>query len=243
MLKKSILIFGAFIFLVFAGSSVSAVTEGTGDIWHCTGVGVQTVPPCEPYSGEKAYIDLTGVDYSVLNSDVTVTLTVSGPIQKSTNVVYTVYLVGDEGNYSLTYVNNFVNWLGFGGYEGESGYILEPNFTTSDTTFTATFAPIHTTDSFEIWGFAWEFDTVAKEAWEDWIPDFHSPYYTPDDDDDDDNPPVDDDDDNPPADDDDDGTVDTQGEDDDKDKGIPGFEIVTIIAAIAVALILLRRKK
>lgn len=250
MLKKSILIFGAVVFLVFAGSSASAVTEGTGDIFHYKKTGDSW--SWGAYSSGKSDIDLTSVDYSVSGSDVTVTLTVSGTIQTSDKFFYYVYLESAEGKYFIYYVNGFAMWAGTDGFSGEGGMITD--FTASGGTFTATFTPTNPSNSFNVYGYAWEVlsttDFVTADVWADYAPNTYAPWYTAGDDDlpdddDDDNPPVDDDDDNPPADDNDDDTGDAKGDDDDddEDKGIPGFEIVTIIAAIAVALIILRRKK
>ena len=240
ILKKSILIFGAVVFLVLAGISASAVTEGTGDVYH--GTMTSGTWSYVAFSESRPDIDITSVDYSVSGSDITVTLTVSGSIQVSENFTYYIYLLSEVGTYYIGYMNGYSTWVGLDGYASEMGIITDP--IVDGDTFTATFTPNNPSDSFSVYGYAVEAiytDTEAGNAewYLDYAPDIYSPWYTGGDDD----TPDDEDDDTPPADDEnpDDSEGDTQGGD--SDSGTPGFEAIILIAAIAVALILLRRKK
>ena len=77
----------------------------------------------------------------------------------------------------------------------------------------------------ELWGYAAEYvemgDTTS-EWWGDWAPETHSPFWGEDGDDDDGGDG--DEQQNPPS-------------------GTPGFETIAAIAAIGIALIILRRRK
>lgn len=225
---KIILLFCVVIFLVFAGSSASAITEGTGDVFHYKKIGDSW--SWESYSGDKPDIDLTSVDYSVSGSNITVTLTVSGSIQTSEKFYYYIYLTNDQGKYFAFYINGFPSWVGSEGYSGEGGLITE--YTVSGNTFTATFNPTNPSSSFDVYGCAWELtsntDMETAEWWADYAPTVYAPWYTADGDDGNG--------DNPPA------ASDGEGDDGDAD-GTPGFEMIILIAAISVALMIWRRKK
>jgi hypothetical protein len=140
---------------------------------------------------------------------------------------------------------------GTGDYAGF--YDLAPTYSISSDgkTVSYTFTGLDTSTDYEPWGYVMEYvdytGTTDSEAWLDYAPGTYAPWYTAGDDDtgdDDDDDTGDDDtgdDDDVTGDDDDDVTGDDDDEDD--DKGIPGFETITIISAIGIALILLRRKK
>ena len=73
-----------------------------------------------------------------------------------------------------------------------------------------------------------EIDEEIGERWFDYAPNTYSPYYSEDDDDD------------VEPDEDDDTSGDSNG---DKGEGTPGFEAIAVIVALAIAFIILRRKK
>lgn len=231
--KKGIIFFGAVIFLVFAASSASAITDGTGDIYHWSAS--ESSWSWGAYSGEKPNIDITEVDYSVSGSDITATIKVDGEIQSSETIFYYVYLVSDTGEYFAYYYNGIAMWSGTDGYLGEGGIISQ--YSATGDTLTLTFSPTNPSETFTIYGYAQELSSAAdmatSEWWADYAPATYAPWYTAEEDTSGD------------------GTQDTTTGDDlgSGDSGsssttnTPGFEIITLLAAIAVALIFLRKRK
>jgi len=244
-LKRSIIFFGAIIFLVFAASSASAITDGTGDVYHWNLS--DTSWSWGQYSGDRPNIDITDVGYSVSGSDVTITMTVAGTIQTSDTIFYYAYLMSDTGQYFAYYMNGIAMWSGIEGYLGEGGLIT--TYSATGSTLSITFTPTDPSETFAIYGYAQEFtsvmDMTTSEYWADYAPAIYAPWYVADGDDTTDDDTTDDD-----IGGDDDGSDTTGGDggsggDDasDDNGGLPGFEILLVIVAICVALILLKKKK
>jgi len=250
ILKKSILIFGAAIFLIFAASSASAITDGTGDVYHWNLSDASW--SWGQYSGDKPNIDITDVDYSVSGSDVTITMTVAGTIQTSETIFYYAYLMSDTGQYFAYYMNGVAIWSGIEGYIGEGGMIT--TFSATGSTLSLTFTPTDPSETFSIYGYAQEFSSVldmtTSDWWADYAPAIYAPWYVADGGDITDDDDTGDDDiggEDTGGDDtggDDTGGDDTGGDDaSDDNGGLPGFETIAVIAAIGIALIIFRRRK
>ena len=220
----------------------SALTDDTGDVYHWKLT--DNTWAWEQYAGQKDNIDITSVDYSIDESQVTLTMTVAGTIENSQNIFYYMILVGESGNYQAYYTNENGIWTGTDGFSGEGGLLTDPVI---GNTFTATFTINNPSASYDVYGYALEYsnlsDASTSEWWADYAPMEHAPWYAGDDDTGDDDTGDDDAGDDDTGDDDtgDNGT--SGGDEGGDDKGTPGFELLTIVAALAVAFIILKRRK
>jgi hypothetical protein len=248
-LKKTNLIIVCLIAITLLGAGASGTTsdDDTGDVWvYELGSSGMTY---REYSGSRDNVDVTEVSYEISDSVVTATLTVAGEIVNDMYHTYIIYLENSSGQYYATYSADSGMWIGADKYSGEWGQLTDP---VSGDTFTAIFEIDHPEDSFNLYGVASE-SVDATEAYYDYAPNMFAPYYEGSTDDDE---PVDDPDpgDSTDADDtenanDSDNTDQTDTTDlntddttDDGGGGIPGFETIALIAAIGIALILLKRK-
>ncbi len=244
--KKTFLFFAAFIALVFFCSNVSAVSESdlTGDVWvHQLGGSGMSY---REYSGSRDNVDITSVSYELSDSTVTASLTVAGEIVNDMYHTYIIYLENPSGQYYATYSAGSGMWIGTDKYGGEWGQLTDP---ISGDTFTAIFEINHPEDNFELYGSATE-SVDATEAYYDYAPNTYAPYYegtSNDETDSNESENTQNGEDQTVT----EGETDTGSEntednvDSDGDTGsdTPGFEILTAIAAISIALILLKKRR
>ena len=236
-IRKSSLIILALIGVLCLSVSVSAISDGTGDIWHYTATAGSF--SWQAYTGTNDNIDITDLDYSIEGSEVTMTMTVAGDIEDAATTYYLMHLVTGDDYYMATYVNGVGMVIGTGTLSGFYQQLTNP---VSGDTFTATFTVNDPAATYEIRGYAAEYSTFGDEGaewWGDWAPDAYFNEYTgyqgSGGDDDDDTG--------------DDGTGgddtlgDENGGDDTGGTGTPGFEAITLIAAIGAIFILLRKRR
>jgi len=229
VLRKYILI-TAIVFTLFGVANVvSAETDPTNDLWHWQ-VSEQT-GSWEAYSGEKDHIDITNIDYSIIGSEATLTMTLADDIQDSETIIYIMHLVTGTDYYPAMYTNGMGYVMGL---ENLTGYYSILNTPVSGNTFTATFSVNDPDATYEVRGYAQELSVIGDEAsewWGDWAPntyfyDFSG--YDPEEEEEEEEE--------------EEQEEETTG-DDDEDTGTPGFELVVFIAAIAIAILFIRRKK
>ncbi len=230
--KKCIVIVGA-VLILFLTSTVSSYdnlistlslaeteTDGTNDVFHrrmADGAWGYV------YTAEKDNIDLTEISYDVNEGQLTLTLKVDGVIEDSEMIVYYVYYTSAEATYWMMYLN------GTGMMYCDKDYNISAGATvtkTSDDTITGV-CSLYGTDSsnVDLYGTAYQYTSVDAqfaEYWVDWNPDDHSTVVVDEEESD---------------------ATDGNTTDDNGDSGTPGFEVVLFIAAIAVAFVLMRRKK
>jgi hypothetical protein len=214
--------------LVLLGSCFTAaatsISDGTGDIWHWAQTG--TSWSWQGNVGNKPNIDITEVSYTVNEDKITLSLTVSGTIQTSDKVVYWVYYNTTDSTYWFTYTNGTGFGMGMQGMNITSG----ENVTVSGNSISVELDVVGDTTDVELWGWAHEYTSdspTTGEWWGDWAP---NSKFTGDMDDDTNGDTGDD----------------TNGDDGNGDTAkpsTPGFELFAVIAAVAVALILLRRRR
>ena len=107
-------------------------------------------------------------------------------------------------------------------------FTSEQNITVSGDTVSVVLDVLGDTSKVELWGYAVEYTTTVgaetNEWWGDWAPNEKFPHYGETG-----------------------GTDDTDDTDDpdgsDSKTGTPGFELVVVLAAVAVALIILRKRR
>lgn len=256
--KSSMLIIGVAI-LILSSIPVSAETETdpTGDIYHWRYS--ETAWSWGPYDGDKPNIDITSVSYEINGQQATLEMTVDGSIQDSENFIYFIHIVSDEGTYQAFYTNGLGMYGGTLGYQGQGGMLDNP---VSGNTFTAVFDIQDPDATFTVWGEAIEYtsleDTQTSEWWGDWAPATYAPWYTGEDEEitcyrcnpqtgelesdifEGDECPTGWQASPPDCEDD---TTEENGNDNGDGDGTPGFEALALISAVAIALMILRRRK
>ncbi len=247
MIKKYLITLGAVVFLIGASVSISAVSDSTNDIFHHKeDAGSVTGWSFEQYSGEKPNIDITDISYTVDGSTVTITLTVAGVIEDKEGLAYYVYIPHETALMGgLAYYTNsfYYEW-------GDTSASANSEMTSHAGTNTLTFEMDYEEPSgiTDVWGYTYEVSDISAstggEYWGDWAPDTYfsayDQFYGAE-------------------------TEETTEEettenetteeetteeetteeitDDTSSTGTPGFEILTLVAAIGVVLIVLRKRK
>ena len=266
--KSSIFIISLGLLLLFSYTACSE-SEETGDLWHWSDDGTQW--SWSEYSEEKPNIDIVDVTAEKSGTEVTLSMTVDGPIQTTSNYRYTIYYGNPDGaHYFILYTLGMGLW-GSECIEGAGAGFLSNPISDDGSTLSATITLVEDVE-FEVYGNAIEYtdasDTETSEWWQDWYPNTHFQGDTSDQDDTDDDTSEDDTSEDEDTDDD---TSDDTSEDDDSDgetsdedeevilpvngntttndnttgtsDRTPGFETLATIAALGVAFIILRRKK
>ncbi len=219
--RKGILILGAAAILVITSLSVSAIPDGTNDVGHQKWA--DTGYRWESYTATRDNIDATDISYEINGNQATVTMTTVGDMstEKGADVVYTMHLKSkDLSYYMITYVGGMGSVMGFGDYGGFMEVLDAP---ITGNTFTATFELSNPNSDWQVYGFNVEYYEPGNEqgeAWWDYAPNSNAPWYTGGDGDGDG------------------GNGGSSGS-----SGTPGFEVITVIAALGIALIMLRRRK
>ena len=231
-LWKSSLLIMCLSALVLSSMTATAetISDPTGDVWHFDWNG--GIYGFEHVS--KPDVDITEVSYTVSGEQVTLTLKIAGTVSNSELIHYYAYVNTSDSTY-------WISWNGGEGFgmamnEEAMQMDMTPEVTASGNTVTAVFDIVGTFSSgIELWGWAAEYSfagDVTEDYWQDWAPNENDPYYGQDSDNDDDTTPGDNDDDTTPGD-----------NSNTPPTGTPGFEIMAVIGAIAVALIILRKRK
>ena len=219
--KSSILLI-SLVVLLLSAMSVNAESDGPNDVWHQKGSEVEQKYSWEAYTGTKNNIDITDVSYSIAGSTATITMNTVGAMTPNTeNVVYTMHLQASEsGYYMVMYSNGNGAVMGMGDFVGFGSELDNP---ITGNTFTATFDVDDPNLDYQAIGFNVESsnpDAEHGEAWWDYAPNTEAPYYGLG------------------------GNGGTNGGTNggSDNGGTPGFEIITLIAALGIAFIILRRK-
>jgi len=263
-ISQKLIIFGAAIVLIFSGMvMISNAEEDTqGDVWHHKVSADGTTWTYEESTVEKNDIDIKEISYSSDGTTLTVTMEVYGTIQSSANYAYMFYFNTSDATYIFTYVAGVASAIGYDwDYYLDMGSFdpmdvldhmtFDGALTAEGSNLTGTVSLLGTDEASATWGYATEYlvdyteITGQVEWWGDYWPDTFSPWYgidTGDDDTGDDDTGDDDTGDDDTGDDDtgDDDTGESNGGTEEK---TPGFELLTLIAAIAIALIILRKRR
>jgi hypothetical protein len=235
--KICIVMIGVLI-LVLSSTSVSAETEtdATGDVYHWKMV--DSSWSWQPSTLPRAHIDITELTYTVNGNQITISMKVAGNVQISENVAYMAWVNTSDATYNMYLINDQKFVMGIS-ETGGGMPAMNTDVTVSGNTISGTIELVGTDDtSTELWGYAWEYTEYGdtnQEWWGDWIPGDYAPFWGQEDDGDGEGDGNGDD------------GGDTNGDGSSNggngSSGTPGFELVAVITALAIAVIVLRRRK
>ena len=217
--KSSICLVGfAVLVLSCFTASAASINDGTNDIWHWAQSG--TAWSWGGNVGNKPNIDITEVSYSVNENKLTLMLEVQGIIQSSEKIFYYAYYNSTDTKYTLVWSNG----TGSGWAIKEGSFDQGQNLTVSENKISVEFNVLGDTSKVDLWGWAVEYTTLGSQTtnewWGDWAPNQKFTYDT-----------------GIPGD-----NVNPGNDSSPVEKKTPGFEVVAVIAAVAIALIFVRRR-
>lgn len=204
-------------------ASAESITDGTGDVFHWSQSG--TAWSWRANIGDKPNIDITEVSYSVNGDNLTLKLEVVGTIQSSEHYWYNAYFNSSDTVYMWWWSNG--SGFGMASNQGQQTYDMPQNFTVTEDSISVVFNKLGDTTKVELWGQAHQYTTIgssqqADEWWGDWAP---NSKFTG-------------------------GAINDGGNDGSNvndgnttKKGTPGFETLAVIAAIGLAMVLLRKHR
>ena len=208
-------------------AAATTITDGTGDVWHWSQTGTAWA-----WSGNvvtKPNIDITQLTADVNGGQFVLTMTVAGVIENTDKIGYWMF-------YNATGTSYWAVWTNGTGY----GFSTQTNqtmpematVTVSGNTITAKFNVTSIPTAQKFWGWAAQYTgnlgSNTAEWWGDWAPNSQIPFSTT------------------PSGNPGNNTGGNPGNNTGgttTGKKTPGFEVLPVIAGIAVATILLRRRR
>lgn len=216
-MKKGMCIAGIVVLamLVLTGfASAETLTDDTNDVWHWKWHENLGTYEWAHSVTSKPNIDITELSYTIEDHQITFKVKVKGTIENSEKVVYIASYNATDAIYWMTYANGEGTCWGF---SDDYSQMTSENVTASDDTISVTVDMVGTGPKEEFWGYAAEYTgepmDESAEWWGDWAPQDTSLWYG----------------------------IDGGNGDDDEGGGIPGFEFVFLV--IAIAIISLKRRK
>ena len=237
--------------LVFSSITVSAETQTdpSGDVYHWKMT--DSIWSWEPSVESKPNIDIIELTYTPNGNQLTLTMKVAGNIQNSDKIAYIAWVNTTDAYYWLYWMNGQSTSMAINTQEGSTQFDMDPDVTVVEGTITCVFDVVGTDiASSEFWGYAAEytnFGVMTQDWWGDWIPGTYAPFWDQEGDGDGDEGEGDGDEGEGDG---DEGDTDGEGETDgegsgngENGSGTPGFELIGVITALAIAIIILRRRK
>jgi hypothetical protein len=234
LIKVGMVLMCTTFFALSALATATTVTDPTGDVWHWSETG-----GLWGWSGNvvsKPNIDITQMTADVSGGQLILTMTVSGVIENTDKTVYWMYYNTTDTSY-WAYWSNGAGY-GYGFHPNQTMPILAASVTISGNTATAKFNVTSAETAQKFWGWAAQYTVLestngTNEWWGDWAPNSELPFTPP-------------------------GTTGgntntgnntggntNTGNNSGSSSGskTPGFELVPVVAAVAIAAILLRRRR
>jgi hypothetical protein len=214
-------------------AAATTITDGTGDVWHWSQTG--TIWGWSGNVVSKPNIDITQMTANVVGNQFVLTMTVSGVIENSDKIGYWIYYNTSDMDYWAWWSNGY--GMGFGSQPNQTTMPEMAAVTATGNTITAKFNATSVPSAQEFWGWAAEstgtLGSNSSEWWGDWAPNSELPF-------------------TPPGStggtttgNNTGGNTNTGGNNNGTSSGskTPGFELVPVVAAVAIAAILLRRRR
>jgi len=225
-MKKYLIFLGAIMLLVFSANVVNAegsVDDGADDVFHhyvSAGTGGWEG------SATRTNIDIKEVSYAVDGAQLTLTLKVYGNIQNSENIYYWVSYNSTDAYYWFSWHDSNGTGLAMSTDVGGGLFDYNPTITASGDTIEGVFNVLGDTSNQVLYGYAHEYSEygdTTKEWWADYAPGSYFPFIGLVNED---------------------GTPISGGDTPPSGSGgTPGFELLTLVAAITIAIIILRKRK
>jgi hypothetical protein len=198
-------------------ASATNITDPTNDVWHWSQTG--TAWSWTGNIENKPNIDITTVSGTINGVNLTLSITVAGTIQTSQKILYRVWCNTSDVSYNMLWSNN--KGQGMVVKKG-GGSQFVTNFTVSGNTISAVFKVIGNASATDLWGWAAEYTSLVNQTthewWGDWTPNSKIPFsISP-------------------------GGNPGNNTGNNTGKKTPDFEVLPVVAAIAVAAVLLRRR-
>ena len=220
--------------LILSSISASAETETdeTGDVYHAKMI--NSVWSYQPSVDPKPYLDITELTFTIGGGQITLSMKVSGAIESSENIAYMAWVNTSDATYQMYLMNDQKFVMAMNTVEGGMP-AFNSDVTISGDTISCTIELVGTDEtSSEFWGSAMEyidFGAANQEWWGDWIPGTYAPFWGEDG--------------NGEEDGDSNGDSDANGDGGSStdSNGSPGFEVMSIFIAMAIAVIIMKRRK
>ncbi len=228
--------------LFFSSITVSAETQTdeAGDVYHWKMT--DSTWSWEPSVDSRANIDIIELTYTSNGNQLTLSLKVSGNIQASDRIAYIAWVNTSDAYYWLYWMNGQSTSMAINTTEGSTNFDMNPdvNISENNDEIICVFNVVGTDlTNPEFWGYAVEytnFGDITQEWWGDWIPGTYAPFWGEEGDGNGDG--------DGEGDTNGDGDVNGDGSDSGTDSdGTPGFGAIALITALAMAIIVLRRRK
>ncbi len=208
-------------------AAATSVSDPTGDVWHWAYNG--TTWSWSGNIANKPDIDITQISSTINGAGLTLSLTVAGTIRSSDKIYYWAFFNTTDSSYSMWWFNG----SGYAIATNQSYGYNTGNITISGNTINAVFTVIGSTTTVELWGWAAEYtnyqNQAANEWWGDWAPNSKLPFTPPGSGGNTQGNQT--------------GGNNTGGNNTGGGTKTPGFEVLPMIAAVAIAAILLRRRR
>jgi hypothetical protein len=201
-------------------ASATSITDPINDVWHWSQTGATW--SWTRNIENKPNIDITTVSGTIDGVNLTLSITVAGTIQSSQKIWYEVWYNTSNVSYNMFWSNN--KGLGMVMKKG-GGNQLVKNITVSGNTLSAVFEILGNESTADLWGWAAEYTTLGAnqtthEWWGDWSPNSKIPFSIP------------------PG-----GNPGNNTGGNTTGKKTPGFELLPVVAAVAVVVVILRRRR
>lgn len=210
-------------------AAATTITDPTGDVWHWAQTG--TIWEWSGNVANKPNIDITSLGGTVTADKLTLTMTVAGSIESSGKIIYVMFYNCTNTSYSIFWTNGSGTGIGRGSIINISnpagGNELADSVIASGKTITAIFTVIGNTTVQKVRGWAYEYTAVKNQTaewWGDWAPNSEQPSYIP-------------------WTGNNTGNNTQDGNNTNGGKKTPGFEVLPVLAAVAIAAILLKRRR
>jgi hypothetical protein len=216
--------------LCVSTAAAAAVIDDTNDVWHWGQKG--TTWAWSGYIGDKPNIDITQLTDTVSGEKITLTLSVAGSIENSEHIVYWLYYNTTDASYWITWTNGF--GMGSASKFNQTspvGSIESPDeVNATGNTITAIFEVLGNATPQTLWGWAAEYTTLGNQSdewWGDWAPNRQTPSFVSSREFNSSGIPP--------------GVNNTNGTT--SEKKTPGFEVLSVLVAVVLAAVILRKRR